>query len=108
MSDRAGRTEEPTQRRLEKARKEGQFSQAKEFVSALQFLVLLGLLAACGAGWLAALVRTTRGIFTMAFAAELRPADLVHLAWTVGRWQVAPLALAGLAVTAATLGFRLA
>ena len=34
MADRSGKTEEPTQRRLEKARKEGQFAQAKEFVAA--------------------------------------------------------------------------
>ena len=53
MSDRSGKTEEPTQRRLEKARKEGQFPQAKEFVAALQFLVFLGLLGAGGAEWMA-------------------------------------------------------
>ena len=33
---------QPTQRRLEKAREEGQFPAAKEFVAALQFLVLSG------------------------------------------------------------------
>ena len=49
MSDRSGKTEQPTQQRLKKARKEGNFPQAKEFVSALQFVVFLMLLGAGGA-----------------------------------------------------------
>ena len=70
MSDRSGKTEDPTQRRLEKARKDGQFPQAKEFVAALRFLVLLGLLASGGAAWLAGFRQTTRAIFAMAFGGD--------------------------------------
>src|SRR4051794_37883330 len=107
MSDRSGKTEDPTQRRLEKARKDGQFPQAKEFVAALQFLVLLGLLASGGAAWLAGFRQTTRAIFAMAFGGELRPSDLTHLAWAVSRRQIGPLAVAGMGLTVATLAFRL-
>jgi len=38
MADKSERTEAPTQRRLQKAREEGQFPAAREFVGALQFL----------------------------------------------------------------------
>ena len=51
VADKSGKTEEPTQRRLDKARKEGQFPSTKEFVGALQFMAFLGLLGAGGADW---------------------------------------------------------
>src|SRR3954453_12820801 len=108
MSDRSGKTEEPTHRRLEKARKEGQFAQAKEFVAALQFLLFLGLLGAGGPAWLASLRQTTRAIFSLAFAGELGVADLTAVAWTVSRRLILPLILAGVAITLLTLGLRLA
>jgi flagellar biosynthesis protein FlhB len=108
MSDRSGKTEDPTQRRLEKARKDGQFPQAKEFVAALQFLVLLGLLGSGGAEWLEGFRQTTRAIFGLAFAGEMRPGDLTHLVWIVARRQIAPLALAGVVLTVVTLALRLA
>lgn len=108
MSDRSSKTEQPTQRRLEKARKEGQFPQAKEFVAALQFLVFLGLVGAGGAAWLGTLRRTTRAILAQAFTGELGSADLVNLAWMVSRRLILPLAAAGMALTVLTLALRLA
>jgi flagellar biosynthetic protein FlhB len=108
MADKSGKTEQPTQRRLEKARKEGQFASAKEFVSALQFLVFLSLLGAGGAAWFASFRGTMRSLFVMAFACELRPEDLIHVAWQICQKHVLPLVLAGMAVATATVGFRLA
>src|SRR6516164_5492068 len=43
MADQAQRTEKPTPRRLEKARREGRFAVSRELVSAVQFAVF----AAC-------------------------------------------------------------
>ena len=108
MSDRSGKTEEPTQRRVEKARKDGQFPQSKEFVAALQFLVLLGLITAGGSEWLSGFRHLMCAMFALAFAGELQPTDLTHLAWAVSRRQIAPLAACGIALTVATLAFRLA
>src|SRR6476619_6840036 len=108
MSDRSGKTEEPTQRRVEKARKDGQFPQSKEFVAALQFLVLLGLITAGGSEWLSGFRQLMCAMFALAFAGELQPTDLTHLAWAVSRRQIAPLAACGIALTVATLAFRLA
>ena len=107
MGDRGGKTEQPTQRRLEKARKEGQFASAKEFVSALQFLLFLGLLSAGGADWLEAFQSTTRMFFHMAFRSDLRPGDLVQAAWQVARLNLLPLVLAGLTMAVGTVALRL-
>jgi flagellar biosynthesis protein FlhB len=43
----------------------------------------------------------------MAFAPELRPEDLTHIAWELAWKHFLPLALGGLAVALATLAFRL-
>ena len=107
MPDRSGKTEPPTQRRLEKARKEGQFASAREFVSALQFLVFLGLLAAGGARWFAGFRATTRWLFGLAFARDLTARDLIYVTRQVALRHILPLALAGLGIAFATLAFRL-
>ena len=107
MADSSGRTEQPTQRRLQKAREEGQFPSAREFVSALQFLVLLGLLAGGGAHWFGEFRRMIRALFLQAFAGELSPERLSSLAWQMFWAHFLPLVLGGLAVALATLAIRL-
>ena len=108
MADQSGKTEQPTQRRLEKARKEGQFASAKELVAALQFMVFLAFLGAGGAAWFAQFQQRTRALLVWPFHHELRSEDLIYLAWQLTLAHVLPLALAGMAVVAATLGIRLA
>ena len=95
MADKSGKTEQPTQRRLEKARTEGQFPAAKEFVSALQFMVFLALLGAGGAHWFEQFRQTTRSLLRLAFAPELHPEDLIHVMWQIFRQQILPLVMAG-------------
>jgi flagellar biosynthesis protein FlhB len=90
MADKSGKTEEPTQRRLEKARTEGQFPAAKEFVSALQFMVFLVLLGSGGARWFAQLRQTTRSLLRLAFRPELKPEDLIHVMRQIFREQILP------------------
>jgi flagellar biosynthetic protein FlhB len=107
MADQSGKTEQPTQRRLEKAREEGQFAAAREFVSALQFMIFLGVLSAGGAHWFGQFRSTARELFAMAFAPELRVEDLTHIAWKIAWRHFLPLALGGAAVVAATVMFRL-
>ncbi|HMD70426.1 MAG TPA: EscU/YscU/HrcU family type III secretion system export apparatus switch protein [Bryobacteraceae bacterium] len=107
MADQSGKTEQPTQRRLDKAREEGQFAAAREFVSALQFMFYLGVLWAGGAHWFGQFRSTARELFVLAFARELRPQDLTHLAWQIAWRHFLPLALGGAAVVVATVTFRL-
>jgi flagellar biosynthetic protein FlhB len=108
MSDSGGKTEKPTQRRLDKSRKEGQYVSAKEFVSALQFLVFLALLSTGGAHWFAGFRRSTRSLLTLAFRPEITPQDLIHVAWQVSQQHIFPLVLAGMIMAVATVGLRLA
>jgi len=108
MADQSGKTEQPTQQRLKKAREQGQFPAAKEFVAALQFMVFLVLLGSGGSAWFAQFRQTTTSILNLAFAPELRPEDLIHVAWQVCRQNILPLAMAGVGIAFATVAFRLA
>lgn len=101
------KTEQPTQRRLEKAREEGQFVSAREFVSALQFMVFLALLSAGGGAWFAQLRETARSLFRLAFAQAITVEELSGVAWTIYRQELLPLILGGAAMAAATVGIRL-
>ncbi len=107
MADKSGKTEEPTQRRLEKAREEGQYPSAREFVSALQFMIFLGLLAALGGEWLSGFRVTARNLFAAAFSGDLRVDGICLIAWQIFWRHFLPLAAAGMAVVVATLGLRL-
>jgi len=107
MADRSGKTEQPTRRRVEKARREGQFLSAREFVAALQFMAFLALLGAGGAGWFAQFRQTTRVLFGQAFAGEFTRRELSRFAWQIFWQHLLPLVLAGLAVAAVTLAVRL-
>ena len=107
MADRGQRTEPPTQRRLEKARQEGPFPAARELVSALQFAVFVALVAAGGGRWFAGLEQTARELFSRPPAADCTAATVTRLAWQIAARHLGPPALAGMALVAATLLFRL-
>ncbi len=51
MADSGQKTEQPTQKRLQKARTEGQFPTSREFVSAMQFLTFAAVLHSWGGEW---------------------------------------------------------
>ena len=108
MPDRSSQTEEPTQRRLQKAREEGQFPAAKEFVAALEFLVFVALISSLGPRWLDGLKRSARALMQMAFAREFAAEDLTAAAWGLFWRNLFPLIAAGLAVVVAAIAVRLA
>jgi flagellar biosynthesis protein FlhB len=107
MSDKAQRTEQPTQRRLHKAREEGRYAAAGEFVSALQFMVFLALAGAGGAGWFASFRVTTRELLRAPATAELTVSEVARIWRLIFLRHLLPLVGAGLAIVAATLVFRL-
>ena len=107
MADKSSKTEQPTQRRLQKAREDGQYPNAREFVSALQFMVFLALVSAGGGRWLAQFRDSMQSLLSLAFARDLLPEDLTAI-WRQLFWRhMLPLLLGGAAVAAATLLFRL-
>ncbi len=95
MSDKSQQTEKPTQKRVEKARKEGQFPAAKDLVSAVQFVVFVAVLGSAGPRWIAQFRLATRIIIERAFHAELTAQSLVSMFWFVGAHQFLPLAELG-------------
>ena len=107
MADRSGKTEQPTERRVKKAREEGQFPAAKEFVSALQFMVFLLLAGSGGGAWFHQFRLTMRGLLEFAFHGDLSPEGLVHVTYQLYWNSLAPLFFSGAAVVIATLGLRL-
>jgi flagellar biosynthesis protein FlhB len=103
-----GKTEKPTQRRLNKAREDGNYPSAKEFVSALQFVIFLSLLGVYGARWFASFQQTARSLFIVGFKQDLVPEDVTSMAWQLFWKHVLPLLGAGLVIAVATLAIRLA
>jgi flagellar biosynthetic protein FlhB len=107
VPDNGQKTEQPTAKRLDKARKEGQFPTARQFVSAMQFLAFVAVLVAWGGEWLAELRRLMRQALTAAFAMqpEARAVE-------IGRYLLVDLlrllAPAAAVLLAATLGVQLA
>ena len=71
MSDQSQRTEQPTKRRLDKARKEGRFPVSKEFVSSLHFLAFVWLLATWSGQLLDRTMVFTRLLLTQAFQVQV-------------------------------------
>src|SRR5258708_7718837 len=95
MADKSQQTEKPTPRRLERARREGNFPVSKEFVNGVQFLVFLVLLASYGRSWFSNLTATPRGVSAGGFDIELTPQTLRELLYLIGTRLVSPLLLAG-------------
>ena len=65
----------------EKAREEGQFPSAREFVSALQFMVFLGCWEPAGRTGSRSSAQTMRAVFARAFTGELAGEDVSRIAW---------------------------
>lgn len=107
MSDRGQKTEQPTQRRKDKARKEGRFAVSREFVSGVQLLAFTALLSASALSLLQTFRLLTRQLITRAYGAEMT----AHQAavWFSGLVvpAVKPLLMAGAALVVLSLGVHL-
>src|SRR5689334_8825065 len=95
MADKSQQTEKPTPRRLEKARKEGQFPASKEFVAGVQFLVFDFLLSTYGRSWLGNLAQTSRMVLDRGFHVELTPAMVGELLYQMTMRLAFPMLVAG-------------
>ena len=109
MPDAGQKTEQPTPRRLEKARREGRFPQSRDFLSAVQFAVFVLLVLQFGEVLLDAFCAMMRSLVRFAFSRRgLEAGDVSGLLGTVVMPSVPGLLLAAGALTAATLGAQLA
>ncbi len=102
------KTEKPTQRRLDQARKDGRFPVSKEFVSAVQFLTLVSFLVIYGTAWFGTLRDTMRSLLVLAFESNFDAGRLTKIIRDVVFTNIRPLAMAGGAVMAVTLVMQVA
>ena len=108
MADKSQQTEKPTPKRVEKARKEGQYANAKDLVAAVQFVVFVALLGSAAPRWIMQLRIATRLMLERAFHSELTATSLVSLAWWLGAHQLMPLAEMGGILLLTTLSVQFA
>jgi len=107
MAD-SSKTEKPTSRRLERARKEGQFASSRELVAAGQFLVFLVVLQMWFPKFLSNMKEVLGQALTGAFHAEVDMTTLPGIIWALLQRAFVPLSvLAGL-TAATTPGLHLA
>ena len=106
MADLGQKTEKPTPRRLEKARKEGQFPQTRELLSAGQLVLLLVLLTTLGAAWLTSAETAIRRLLVLAFHLPVTPRSVASVAQDSALRVLSPLGLAGGAVLLLTIGLH--
>jgi flagellar biosynthetic protein FlhB len=107
MADKSQKTEQPTQRRLKKAREEGNFPTARIFVGALQFLAFVTLIHAWGPAWILSLRASMASLLQHALDPRLSTSEIVALGLDLIRRAMIPLASLGAVMIAITLAIQL-
>jgi len=102
------KTEQPTGKRLLKARQEGQFVASRELVAAGQFLVFIAIIGAWFPGWLTGMKAMMRQSLAGAFHGNLDVVSLPGIAYALLQRAFVPLAIVGGLTGAATLSLQLA
>jgi flagellar biosynthetic protein FlhB len=93
MADSSQKTEKPSPRRLEKARKDGDFPAAREFVSAIQFFAFITLAAAYFPEWIQSVQAAFRMGFRQSFSRSLTSTDLLVIFERLSTAVLRPLAI---------------
>ena len=103
MSDQGEKTEKPSKRRLEKARKEGRFPVSREFVSALQFLAFTWFAVTWSSQLLDRIHEFTQKALRQAFHVRIDTTGVVQLYREALFTIFLPILLAGSGLMAITL-----
>jgi flagellar biosynthesis protein FlhB len=93
--DSHSKTEQPTGRRLSKARLEGQFPTSRELVTATQFIVFIVIAFAWFPGWMTGMKEMMRASLAEAFHANLSIATFPQIASLVIQRAFVPLSVIG-------------
>lgn len=103
MADQGQKTEQPTQRRVKKAREEGNFPSARVFVNALQFLAFVAMVHAWGPTWVAAVHRNLSMLLNHASTARMDPKFIVYISLDLAQEMLLPLLILGGVLMVVTL-----
>jgi flagellar biosynthetic protein FlhB len=107
MADHSQRSEKATPRRLQKARKEGDFPAVREFVSAMQFLAFVLFASAWFPDWIASFEGAFRMGLRQAFSASLTAPDLLAIFGRLANGVLRPLGVLGLVLLGVTVLIQL-
>lgn len=108
MAEQGQRTEKPTKRRLEKARREGQFPASRELSAALQFLTFVALVGVIAPGILDRTRQMAGHFLTAGFNAELTTRTVTRMFWQAVGHVFLPMLWLGGALAAMALAGQLA
>lgn len=106
--DSGQKTEKATKRRLEKARREGQFAVSREMVSAFHFLAFVWILFASGERFVFAVAALFQDLLVSAFEVQLSSQTIVRLYWSVLTTALAPVLIFGGVLAGLLLAAQLA
>jgi flagellar biosynthetic protein FlhB len=101
------KTEQPTQRKLQKSRDEGNVPTARVFVSAFQFLTFVALAHSWGPEWLVAARSGMALLLRKALDPRLRPEELRGLCFDIAKIEILPLVEMGGILIAVTIAIQL-
>lgn len=107
MADQDDKTEEPTARRLDEARKQGQFPVSREFVSGIVFLIFVWMLQQRAVSSVDAMSTALRAMLEQAFASQFTVQEATRKLTWVSQRVLAPIATAGLLIAALALAVQL-
>ena len=107
MSDKSQKTEQPTPRRLKKAREEGNFPTARVFVGALQFLAFVTLLHSWGPGWVQTLHADMATLLQHGLDPRMSFSEIIRLGTDMLLHVLIPLGILGATMIGITLAIQL-
>jgi flagellar biosynthetic protein FlhB len=107
MAD-SNKTEQPTGKRLLKARSEGQFASSRELIAAANFLVFLGILGAWFPSWMDGMKQMLRQALEGAFRGDLTVTSFPSIAATLLNRAFLPLSILAGLTTLTTIAVNLA
>lgn len=102
------RTEKPTKRRMDRARREGDFPASREFIASVQFLGFVTLATAFSGTLLMRMARTMHSIFSRAFSMDLTPETVVVLMRDEIFPLIVPVIMAGAGLIVLVIAAQLA
>ncbi|HUB77904.1 MAG TPA: EscU/YscU/HrcU family type III secretion system export apparatus switch protein [Bryobacteraceae bacterium] len=100
------KTEQPTQRRLKKAREEGNFPTARVFVNAVQFVAFVWLLRTWGPGWIQELRASIASLLQHALDPRMGTGEVVGLGLDLLKRMMIPFTVLGGTMIAITLAIQ--
>jgi flagellar biosynthesis protein FlhB len=100
------KTEQPTPRRLKKAREEGNFPTARTFVGALQFLAFVTMIHNWGSLWIQSLRASMASLLQSALDPRMSTSEIIGLGINLLKHVLIPLGILGATMVSITLAIQ--